>query len=183
MLVLALVLLAGCGNSRTAVPSVTAPAAPQGSRTLRYATAGVELQAPGNWSVEPQQPPLVTVVSSGAAVVAIWRFPRTRPPPPPAGPVLARARVRLIDSVRARDATLRLIRSKLLMVQSAPGIELDAIEQVQGKPRRVRSTHVFVDGAELVLDEYAPPSVFHAVDHAVFSPLKRSLQLFPSTAA
>jgi hypothetical protein len=37
---------------------------------------------------------------------------------------------------------------------------------------------LFADGAELVLDVYAPVRDFHSVDHAVFSPLKRSLQLF-----
>jgi hypothetical protein len=34
-----------------------------------------------------------------------------------------------------------------------------------------------------VLDEYAPPTAFHTVDHDVFSPLKRSLRLFPAGAA
>jgi hypothetical protein len=47
----------------------------------------------------------------------------------------------------------------------------------------VRSTHVYVPGAEYVLDEYAPPAMFHAVDHAVFSPIKRSLRLVPVATA
>lgn len=176
VLALGLVLLTGCGNSRTPVSSASSPQAPQGVQTLHYGPAGVGFQAPRNWRVEAQQPPLVAVVSSGPATVVVWRYPRGTPPPAGAG--LARARARLVDAVRARDGTLALIRSKLVSVGSAPGIELDANEQIHGQPRRVRSTHVFLEGAELVLDEYAPPSVFHGVDHAVFSPLKRSLQLF-----
>jgi hypothetical protein len=35
----------------------------------------------------------------------------------------------------------------------------------------------------VVLDAYAPPALFHPVDHAVFSPLKRSLQLTAPTGA
>jgi len=62
-------------------------------------------------------------------------------------------------------------------VAGYPAIELDAFEQLKGSPRRVRSTHVFTGTSEVVLDEYAPTAIFHSVDHAVFSPLKRSLRL------
>jgi hypothetical protein len=41
----------------------------------------------------------------------------------------------------------------------------------------VLSTHVFVRRAEVVLDAYAPPEVFAAVAHQVFSPLSHSLQV------
>jgi hypothetical protein len=43
--------------------------------------------------------------------------------------------------------------------------------------------HVFVARAEVVLDEYAPPQDFPAVDHAVFSPLKHSLLLSGASTA
>src|SRR5437588_6990613 len=125
---------------------------------------------------------MVTVVTSGAAVVAVWRFQRQEPLPslPDA---LARARKQLIRAARARDASLQLIRSKLVTVARARAIEVDAIERIRGQVRRVRSTHVFAFGAELVLEEYAPVDLFHAVDHAVFSPLKRSLLLTPTAPA
>jgi hypothetical protein len=146
---------------------------------VRYPASGVAFRAPSDWLVVGRQAPLVAVASSGSAVVAIWRFPRTGLPP--AGTAaLKRAEAHLIGAARARDATLRLIRSKLASIDGAPAVELDAFERIAGQPRRVRSIHVFVSGAELVLDEYAPPSVFHGVDHEVFSPMKRSLTVSPA---
>jgi len=43
--------------------------------------------------------------------------------------------------------------------------------------------HVYADGAELVLEEYAPEAMFSGVDHSVFSPVRRSLQLVGAPAA
>jgi hypothetical protein len=43
--------------------------------------------------------------------------------------------------------------------------------------------HVYLPGAEVVLEEYAPPALFHRIDHAVFSPVKRSLRLTVPGAA
>jgi hypothetical protein len=48
---------------------------------------------------------------------------------------------------------------------------------VGGQLRRVRSLLVYLAGAEVVLEEYAPPAAFHSVDHLVFSPVRRSLRL------
>jgi hypothetical protein len=171
-------LLAGCGNSRTAVPALTRPLAPAGFRTVRYPTSGVVFRAPSNWLVVGQQAPMVAIASSGSAIVSIWRFTRSGPPPNGKG-ALTRARTRLLGEARSRDSTLKLIRTKLARVDGAPAVELDALERITGQTRRVRSIHIYPSGAEVVLEEYAPPSVFHAVDHAVFSPIKRSLTLIP----
>jgi hypothetical protein len=40
-----------------------------------------------------------------------------------------------------------------------------------------------VRGAELVLDEYAPPDLFAAVDRSVFVPVRRSLALLGAGGA
>jgi hypothetical protein len=173
-------LLGGCGNSRTPVPSLTAPATPHGLQTVRYRGAGFQFRAPANWTVATESGPLITVVSSGAAVVAVWRYLRLQPPPT-AG-AMPRERAALITAARRRDRGLSLIRSRLVMVGKAPAIELDSIQRLGGALRRVRSLHVFVPGAELVLEQYAPVNIFHAIDHTVFSPLKRSLRLFPPRA-
>jgi len=177
VLLCSLLVLAGCGNSRAPVPNLSQPATPTSFRTLTF--AGVTLQAPSNWSVVNERPPLVTVVASGTAVVALWRFPRSAPVPI-GRTALSQAAAQLIQAVRARDASLQVIRATTVTLDHRPAIELDAFERINGQPRRVRSTHVFVPGAELVLDEYAPSAIFHAVDHTVFSPVKRSLTLSPN---
>ena len=178
--------LTSCGNSRVAPPDLSQPAFPSGTHTLRYSGSGsllgatrswsLSLSAPGNWAVITKQPPLMSVITSGTAVVAVWRYRRLAPVPAGAQ-AFARARRELIAAARARDPRLMVIRSRVLRVGSAPAVELDALERIDGQLRRARSTHVFVPGDELVLDQYAPPSLFHVVDHAVFSPMKRSLRL------
>jgi hypothetical protein len=177
-----LALLAGCGNSRTPVPDATQPAAPQGFRTLTLSAAGVRLAAPVNWTVAGQRAPLLLTAGSGTALVALWRYARTAGAP--AGRSgLRRARRALIAAVRARDRTLQLLGSSLTRVDGARAIELTAIERIAGAVRQVISTHVYVRGAELVLDEYAPPAQFAAVNRAVFSPVRHSLALLsPGTA-
>lgn len=173
------VFVSGCGNTRTKVPTTTAPAAPAGFHTLGYPQAGVVLSAPSNWSVQASASPQVATISSGPAVVALWRFPRSSPLPAGARALQAALR-QLVAMAQARDATLQLIRSRVETIDGVPAVELDAFERIGGQERRVRSTHVFTPAAELVLDEYAPPAIFHAVDHAVFSPVKRSLRLSPA---
>jgi hypothetical protein len=182
----------GCGNSRTPVPDLSQPVQPSSFRTLRYSGSttalglkrswSIEFGAPSNWSIVQRKPPVVTVVTSGDAVVALWRYGR-KAPVPAGAEAYARARQQLIDVAHMRDRLLQLISAKTVRVSGDPGIELDALETVGGQRRRVRSTHMFVPGGELVLDEYAPLSVFHTVDDAVFSPLKRSLRLSVTPAA
>jgi hypothetical protein len=179
LLVAVLVLLAGCGNSRTPVPDALSPLTPHAFRTLRFPGARVRLRAPTDWFVDRGRGSLIATVASGPAVVALWRFPRTSPLPADAS-ALASARRSLLVQARRRDPRFALIRSSLASVDGVPAVELDAFEHLGGQLRRVRSTHLFDADAELVLDEYAPPGVFHAVDHAVFSPLKRSLRVLPA---
>jgi hypothetical protein len=171
-------LVAGCGNSRTQVPDTAAPAAPSGFRTLRLSQYAVSLVTPRNWTVTGQTPPLVLTLNSGPAVVALWRFDRAAPPPGTTA-ALAGTRAVLITTVRARDRSLTLLDSKLLRVDGARAVELQARERIGGQLRRVSSTHVYVPGAEVVLDEYAPPAQFAAVDRSVFAPIRRSLALLP----
>jgi hypothetical protein len=172
-------LLAGCGNSRTPVPDLNVPAAPVGFRTLRLSQAEVSLITPRNWTVTGQSAPLVLTLNSGPAVVALWRFVRAAAPPD-SGTALAGARAALVTAARARDRTLTLLGSRLIRVDGVRAVELDARERIGGRVRRVSSTHVYVSGGELVLDEYAPPAQFTVVDRAVFAPIRRSLALLPT---
>lgn len=177
-----LALIAACENSRTPVPAVQQGGSAAGFRMLHYPAAGISFRAPSDWSAAEGQGPLIATLTSGTSVVAVWRFPRSIDPP--AGTTaLRRARRQLIRKARHRDPRLTLIRSTITAVSGVPAIEIDAVEQIAGHSRRVRSTHVFERRAEIVLDEYAPPQAFHAVDHAVFSPVKRSLLLSGTSTA
>jgi hypothetical protein len=169
-----LLLLAGCGNSRTTVPSATLPAAPDGFRTLVLHDAGVRLAAPRNWTVSGQHSPLLMTIESGGAVIAVWRF--ARPASAPSGTrALPALRARLLGAVHARDHALSVLRAGGLRVAGASAIDVEAIERIGGRSRRVSSTHVYLRGEELVLDQYAPPAAFAAVDRSVFRPVRRSL--------
>jgi hypothetical protein len=136
----------------------------------------VTFAAPRSWSVIQEPPPMVTVLASGGAVVALWRYPRTAALPT-SPRRLSIARHSLIAAARARDSGLQVIRSRIARIDGADAIELDATERIAGQPRRSRAIHVFADRAEIVLDEYAPGDVFPVVDRAVFSPLERSLRI------
>jgi hypothetical protein len=174
----AAILTAGCGNSIQPAGGVVG----SGFRTIHYASFGISLRAPTSWSTTTGQGPLIATFSSGSSVVALWRFPRDAGPPQV--PVaLRRARRKLIRKARGRDPKLDVIRTNITRVAGAPAVEIDAIERINGRQRRVRSTHVFAPRAEVVLDEYAPPGAFHSVDHAVFSPLRHSLLLSGTSTA
>jgi hypothetical protein len=150
--------------------------------TLTRSFAGARLTVPRNWIVTGQRAPLVVTIQSGTAVMALWRFARSGPVP--AGrQALAAARARLIARIRGRDRTLRLLAATFARIDGANAIELNAQERIGGLSRRVSSTHVYVQGAELVLDEYAPAAEFAAVDRSVFAPARRSLTLIRSGAA
>jgi hypothetical protein len=172
--------LSGCGDARTAVPSLNQPAAAEHLRTLRYPAAGLQFRAPSNWATVNERRPRVAVVSSGPAIVAIWRYPRTHGLPTDVH-ALRRARAALVAAIRAHDPTFHLIHSRILVVGGDPAVEVNALEKIGGQLRRVRSTHVYAFGGEVVLDEYAPPGEFGPVDRDVFSPLKQSLLLSPTS--
>jgi len=67
-----------------------------------------------------------------------------------------------------------------MRIDGARAVQLQARERIGGQVRRVSSTHVYVPGAELVLDEYAPPAQYAAIDRSVFAPIRRSLALLPA---
>jgi hypothetical protein len=170
----AVLVLAGCGNTRTGVPSATVPLAPGGFRTLILHDAGVRISAPRAWAVTGQRAPLLVTVASGTAVLAVWRYAREAPAPAGAAAV-RRLRIRLVAAIRARDHSVRVLATSATTVAGAGAVQIDALERIAGRPRRVSSTHVYLPGEELVLDAYAPPARFAAVDRTVFEPVRRSL--------
>jgi hypothetical protein len=172
----AIALAAGCGNERTPVPEVSAPEPPQGRRIVDLPQDGITYRAPGNWRDVARADPLVGGVQSRRGTLAIWRYPRTQPLPDTTVK-LRRVRDLLVERVRARDPTFELARSRLTRRGGARAIELTGAQTVAGRRVQVHSAHVFGEGAEVVLDAYAPPADFARVDRTVFEPLLSSLEL------
>jgi hypothetical protein len=168
--------LGGCSGGPLTAPDLSATARPTGFARIAYPADGVALSVPRNWTVTPQTAPLVAVFSSGPATIALWRFPRT------AGSVQSTAQLRgalaaLIRAARARDRTFQVQHTGVSRVSGAGAVIVDALEHVGHQLRRVRTEHIYADGAEVVLDAYAPPQQFPSVDHEVFSPVRKSLTL------
>jgi hypothetical protein len=76
-----------------------------------------------------------------------------------------------------------VISSAVVSSNGVRGVELDALATIRGHVRRVRSAHIYKDGAALVIDEYPPKSLFRTADRAVFSPLLHSVRLVGSGGA
>jgi hypothetical protein len=174
--VLAALVAAGCGTPRAALPSVSTPQAPGAPHGQFFPAAGLRFRAPQNWRIQAGAAPLVATVASGQAIVAVWRYPRAEILPTTTS-ALRQARKRLIKQARKRDKQLRVIASRLTRVDRQPAIVLVGQEIVAGQVRLVRSTHVFGHGAEIVVDAYAPPPTFAAVNQSVFGPLVASLRV------
>jgi hypothetical protein len=174
--ILACLALAGCGNHQQRPPVVGPPAQPTGTTPVAFDRAGVRFAAPGGWHVQAGTAPLVATVQSGTALVAIWRYPRTEPLPA-SHAQLTQARDLLLQAAKARDATFKPLKSAITKLGSHPAIQVRGTETVSGRPRMVRSTHVYAFGAEVVVDAYAPDDVFGRVDRSAFLPLVRSLKL------
>jgi hypothetical protein len=172
------VLLAGCGEERTQPIDTAHPDAPAGERTVTLDDAGLTFTAPANWQSLPPAPPLEGGISSKTGVVAIWRYPRTEPLPANRRQ-LARAERRLVERIQERSATFALRSSELTEYDDARAIVVTGRQTIAGNPYDVRSTHVFHDGAEIVLDAYAPPEDFERIDDGVFVPLLDSLTVGP----
>ncbi len=163
------------------MPNLSAPAAPVAFRTVHFPTAGIALEIPRTWVVVPGHGALVSTVSSGTAIVAIWRYPAGAPPS--GARALRGAERRLIQRASARDRGLSLIGARITLLDGTPAVQIDAIEQIGGHQRRVRSMHVFRRHAQVVLEEYAPPNIFGAEDRMVFARLEGSLLLTAVTTA
>lgn len=180
LMALSAALLTGCGDSRINLPNVARLAGPAPFHEVSYRREGIRLYAPEDWAVLGHRAPLLGVITSGAAVIDVWRYRRTGPAL--GQPSLADDREALLQVARRRDPGLALIRSAFITVDGHGAVVLDTIQRMDGALRQDRSIHVYLPHSEVVLEEYAPPSVFHSVDHTVFSPVRRSLQLLAHPA-
>lgn len=171
LLTLALAALAaGCGSD--AQHEAASPAAPTGS----FPAKGVHFTPPAGWSVAAGTGNLVATVQAGEATVAIWRFPRGQELPA-AKAELAAARDALLTASKAADGTFAEIKTAPTTIAGSPAVQIRARETINGQPRTVRSSHVYANGAEYVIDAYADADSFRGIDAKVFRPLLRSLRL------
>ena len=120
-LLIACVLLAGCGNEQQRPPDVSTVARPSGTTPVAFATQGIRFQAPGGWHVQNGQAPLVATVQSGPAQIAVWRYPRTEPLPATKAQ-LTQARDLLLQAAKARDQTFKESRTAITKVGGHPAI-------------------------------------------------------------
>lgn len=119
---------------------------------------------------------LVTTISTGEATIAIYRYPRSERLPRTKKELRA-ALDGLVAAAKARDATFNELKRATLEVDGHPAVQLRATETVVGRPRTVRSTHIYAQKAEIVVDAFAPDKDFRRVDAQVFRDVLRSLRI------
>jgi hypothetical protein len=178
VLVGACLAVAGCGNSRTQPPDLSTPATPDGFNHATYPAAGLRLNVPRDWRLITGTPPQVVVLQSGLATVAVWRYTRDGELPHTRAQLKA-ALAALVALVRTRDSTFELASGNVVAVAHHGAIQIRGLETIDGLRREVRSTHLFVNRSEVVVDAFAPPSMFLRVDTQVFHPVLRSLRVEP----
>ena len=169
-------LLAGCGNDVTEPPETRVPDAPAGTREVRIEGTGIRFTAPFNWPDLQGEGQRVGGIQNKLATVAVWRYPRSEPLPADAT-ALREVRDLLVERVERRDERFEVRSSDLRRRGGARAIEIVGRQTMAGLPYDVRSSHIFHDGAEIVVDAYAPPPYFERVDRTVFEPLLDSLRL------
>ena len=178
LVVLAAVACGGCGRDRLATPDPARPASALRPAEQRFPDVGLRFTAPDDLTFQRGQAPLVTSTATGSVTVAVWRYPRTETLPRDAAS-LRSARERLLDAVRTRDPSFKLDRVRRTEVDGAPALQVLGTQRVAGRVRRVRSTHVYAKGAEVVVDTFSAPGDFPKADLAIFRPLVASLKIDP----
>jgi len=167
-------LTTGCGAERQAAPDPNRPLPPDKFGRAVYTGPGVAFEAPLAWPRSTGNPPLVATITSGRATIAVWRYPRREPLPVTRGELRPLVKA-LVEAARARDRTLSVETSRIVRVGRLEGIEIVGTETINGQRRRVRSVHVFDRKAEVVVDAFAPPAEFDALNRRVFQPVISSL--------
>lgn len=175
-LILVALVLASCGNERTAPPDVTTPGPPLGSSRQSDPSGAISFLVPTGWRLDRGQLPLVATISTGQASIAIWRYPRTEPLPATRAQ-LDQALNDLVAAAKARDPSFAELARDRLRVDGKPAVQLRGTESVAGQPRTVRSTHVYADGHEVVIDAMVPERDAARIDELVTLPLIRELRL------
>lgn len=169
-------LLVGCGNEPAKPPAVTTPKEAFGWVDHDLPSQGVKFQRPSAWRLTAGNPPLLATISSGLVTISIWRYPRNEPLPETTEE-LDVARDALVAAAKARDPTFKVILAKGTRAAHSPAIVIVGDETVAGQPRRVRSTHIYAESSEVVIDAFAPVDQYEAVEDPIIRLLVRSFQI------
>lgn len=181
-LVLAAVLalpLGGCGNEPTAPPPITTPDLETALVPIRLDEHDWVFLRPESWRFVPGATPLVGTMSSGLTTIALWRYERSEPLPE-TPEELEVAKDALVAAAQARDPTLRVILAKGTRAARSPAVVIVADETVAGQPRRVRSTHIYANASEYVVDAFAPPEQYEQVEDPIFRQVVRQMRVGPA---
>jgi hypothetical protein len=165
-------LVAGCGSDASPDTATTGAQSAGGS----YPGQGITFKAPTGWTVDAGRGRLVATAQAGQATVAVWRFPRDQQLPKSKAELKA-ARDALLKASRKRDVTFEEIKTAPTTIAGKPAVQIRAREHIAGQPRTVRSTHIYANGAEIVVDAYTDADSFRKTDADVFRPLLRSLHV------
>lgn len=162
-------LLAGCGDDASSTAAERQP-------TGNFPRAGIRFTPPEGYSVAAGKGRLVATAQAGQATVAVWRYPRKEQLPTTKAELKA-ARDALVEAAAESDAAFEVIKTAPTEIAGKPAVQIRARETIAGQPRTVRSTHIYADGAEIVIDAYADHDSFRRIDAQVFRPLLRSLRV------
>jgi hypothetical protein len=144
---------AGCGSD-SPTKTATTSAAEAGS----FPAQGITFTPPADWSIDRGTGHLVATAQAGQATVAVWRYPRG-------------------EQLSKRDVTFEQIKTAATTIAGEPAVQIRARQHIAGQPRTVRSTHIYANGAEIVVDAYADADSFRKIDADVFRPMLRSLHV------
>jgi hypothetical protein len=172
--------VAGCGNEPSKPPTVTAPKEAFGWVDQPLPTQGVTFQRPSAWRWTPGNPPLLGTVSSGLVTISVWRYPRDEPLPETLEELTV-ATDALVAAAQARDPTFTVIKAKGTRAAHRPAVVIIGDETVAGEPRRVRSTHIYTDESEFVIDAFAPADQFALVEDSIIVEMIRTFRFEPAT--
>jgi hypothetical protein len=176
LVLLTTIALAGCGTEEGEAPPVEAVRPAFSFVPESLPEHGVSFDRPKDWQFARGQDQLLATISAGRVTIAIWRYPRTEPLPT-TPEELEMARDALVGAAKARDTTFRVIQAKGTRAARSPAVVVVADETIGGEVRRVRSTHVYAHGGEVVVDAFAPPRDYPKVEDPVFRKVVRSLRV------
>jgi hypothetical protein len=176
LLTLPVLVFAGCGSDKEKAPDTSSIPTGGGTVVVKYPAAGVAFRAPEGWRRQAGKAPLVAAVQTGQATIAVWRYPRDEQLPVTHSGLKA-AKEALVGQIQKRDPSFKVEKAKLLHVGPKRAVQVLGRGTINGNPRMIRSTHIYTQKSEYVVDAYAPETVFNRVDRGVFAPVLESLEI------